>query len=133
MPRVEHFVSLLFCCCCFDCPCRGIFAQKAHTIGYSRQPCNRIYLRSLPLLSSKTVKERYGPRPSTAEAIENVRKCAAKECLSPDLRVEKQYSVDRISEGTGLKRYHKLLGTAKNESLYWWVRFGYKLCDIGSS
>lgn len=78
----------------------------------------------LLLLAFDTNRQRSGNQASTMEAVANVRECARKGCLSSGLPVEKQYSVDTIGKHTGLRINHKLVGTAKSKSLYWWVPFG---------
>lgn len=55
------------------------------------------------------------------DAIGNVRKCAQKGCLFSGMPIQEQYSVDGIGPETGLRLYHKRIGTAKNENLHRYV------------
>lgn len=70
------------------------------------------------LTAAYTYRTRRGPQPSTMEAVENVRACVRKGCLSSGLSLKDQYSVDRIGPQTGLRSYHKRIGTGKNECLH---------------
>lgn len=66
-------------------------------------------------------RKRNGAQASTMEAIENVRKCARKGCLNPGLSVKDAYIVDGVGPETGLRTFHKIVGTGKCESLHRWV------------
>ena len=113
-------------CCCFGISCLGVLVQKQAPHHVYIAPTLKTNLSSLPIpmLSSSANRKRHGAKAGTLEAIANVRKCAKKGCLSSGLPIEKEYSVDSVT-ARGLKRYHKRIGTAKNENLHRCVRFGY--------
>lgn len=69
-------------------------------------------------LSTNRNRERRGAQASTQEAVDNVTKCLQKGCLFSDLPEEEQYSVDSMGPKTGLRLYHKRIGTGKNEGLH---------------